>query len=212
LETAGIKASVAVDNEIEIMVDSLDRGERMGILKENKKSLTVDERIWENSIHVVLGNYPKEDDLVKRNAMGILDGYHNPEYECTWFDWLWTTFHRGSGPLDTIQVYLDGCGCFVFAKRIATFPGGLKIDLQKAVALTVAHEIGHALGMNHYSQYATYNVMYPNVYEAFTKPFEWRYFREFSKKSLDGRYSNEAWDGMNLRHVVGINTVNLKEF
>jgi hypothetical protein len=141
--------------------------------------------------------------------MGIVDMY--PEsfenFNC------WQTMHQGSGGLEFSSPFLDSVGCFVFAERIENYPSKTMTTTQ-AISLVAAHEIGHALGMWHYPEY--YNgyhephVMIENIANAFNVTNGFEMYNQFLHKTLDGSYDidNYQRDGMNMRHVLGINCVN----
>jgi hypothetical protein len=119
----------------------------------------------------------------------------------------------GSGGLEFSSPFLDSVGCFVFADRIENYPNK-KMTTNQAVALTTAHEIGHASGMWHYPEYYgdshEPHVMIENIANAFVAVNGFDIYNQYLHKTLDGSYDidNFQKDGMNMRHVLGINCVN----
>jgi hypothetical protein len=202
LYTAGIDTvnSIFIGDEITTMPDSTTRQQRMGMLFENKDSLTTEQRIWLNKIHVILGSKGE------KGHMGINELY--PPSDDTFN--FWQTMHLGSGEIEFSSPFLDSVGCFVFVDRILEYPGR-QLELNRAIALVTAHEIGHALGMWHYPDW---NEDHHIMIESFATPFMmlagFDQYGRFASKTLDGSYdvNNYASDGMNTRNILGINCVN----
>jgi hypothetical protein len=207
LVTAGIHAEVLIDSQIPSgeMPDTVGRHDRMALLARHKNPVdpfTTEDRRWHNSIHVILGSEGRGDTI------GITEMYPESGIFNKWY-----TMHRGSGDVSYSAPFLDSVGCFVFTKSIQEFPG-LALELNRAIALAAAHEIGHALGMAHYNYIPDVgpikNVMYFPIWNAFTAQNGFELYGFFDKRTLNGDFDigDLPNDGMNIRNILGIDCVN----
>jgi len=146
--------------------------------------------------------------------------------------------HKATGGFDSYTVgnytylgcqgYLDSVGCTVFSARLNELLNPLnQITLYEAIGLVMAHELGHAVGMEHTDEHS--QPWLPQIgcmswYFPFDVPdmilADYDYFIRGSLDDCDDdgnpyylqnfeitvRYHND-YDAMDLRDILGINNV-----
>jgi len=184
---------------------TLNREQRMSILRRY--------RTYPYAIHVIFG--PKIDATSwpeKKEVGGICVEFWQYYFEVVYPDSPHLTRlymeHYSSGGTDLFaEDSLNSTGCYVFYDYFDEIYI-TQDSLVMACALTMAHEIGHALGMHHTNAFGDEGVMYSVLY---TKPLNYWSRNFFLLGSLDDCDNKENPDGkggaLNIREILGRDVV-----
>jgi hypothetical protein len=214
LGTAGINAFIGVDQQITTMGENLTYELREPIFISTRNYFSNDPLHTSNyppRIHVILGT--TTDNLTQ---IGITDNYRKSMTSGT-------NYSIESVKWANDRAKLDKVGCFICAKTVWNgYINWSYTDKQlRAIALTTAHEIAHALGMGHCGLPAnqeTVNIMSPDLGALFNVTDGWSDHSKFLASWLNGsdNYLTRPGDlqlgaGVNTRHKLGVDCVNIME-
>lgn len=208
LHTAGIDTSgcIIVDAPLSDAY-GYTREDRMKLLATNRLELPNQGLTGFRYIHVILGRGKQNNDYWGICEMYPASGNIN----------LWKSMHLSSGGESFAKPFLDSVGCFVYAKEIDDYlyplPPQGRMTIRSAIALIIAHELGHAFGLEHIDKDHDGNPI-PNVMntdvaqKALTSPAGLVEYGKFDERTLDGSATPICTDGLNLRHLLGVDCVN----
>lgn len=202
LNTGGFKVEITIH-------DGLNIGSNDGQLlmlyqnrKEIKKTLS-ETRTWKEYIHAILATDHSNNDLY-----GITMQYYDepPNGE----GWTHLDCARGaSGMSDQNpsykRQYLDSTGCMIFVKNIEQASlGNTTWNTNKAIGWTLAHEIGHAIGIAAHNPGKS--IMSPTPFTNSTAFFD--QYDEFGEWELYDNRSDRRL-AINLRDILGRDNIDI---
>lgn len=224
IETTGVRCNIIVD-------EALSEGTNPGQMPQfidihNAKQVftllastrTMNDDLWESRIHLVLANDGTYPDIF--GCWGFMQELHYKGINI--IDMLYIS----SG--ESYSYFNDRVGAIAYAGRFHNKPElHPKVTDREGIALAAAHEIGHCLGLWHYPKDTSIpvfmNIMDP-IYDI-DYDDAWSERSHFEEKTLCGDHDNGSgyphseespngyiWDGMNTRHIIGINRTALDEY
>jgi len=226
IETTGVRCNIIVD-------EALSEGTNPGQMPQfidihNAKQVftllastrTMNDDLWESRIHLVLANDGTYPDIF--GCWGFMQELHYKGINI--IDMLYIS----SG--ESYSYFNDRVGAIVYAGRFHYNPEfHPKVTDREGIALAAAHEIGHCLGLWHYPYSAQNNVGYNVMDPAFDfsdEGYDYDHYDQFEPKTLCGDYDDGkdykfgptphpggySWDGLNTRHIIGINRTAQDEY
>jgi hypothetical protein len=194
-----------IDDEIDVMDHQLTRQRCKHYLREY--------RDYNDAIHIIIG---KETDPLWVSAIGILIQY--------WDNGTGTVgepgfnhdscAHYASGHPTYTREYLDSSGIIIFGDELpATIGAGWGANHVQPLAVCIAHEIGHALGLTKHWDIPPDDKGVMDIVGDFNSSL-YSDYNYFDKDTwVNGRLSGE-WglylkhsNAMSTRRVIGINTI-----
>ncbi len=209
------------------MSNSLNRKDRLELYRLTRNST--------RAIHLILGTATDPNDYPKKQpnrvTLGFTDDYGgyfrgNPDtvgglgMDSDSADILCAKYATVGDSMKNAQYYLNSTGCFVSMKTLIHNHPSLLDSTEirnKAIAICAAHEIGHALGLNHWNyQYADSNkeeknLMFWEFEEDSLGKHDFLIFEHLrgyaERDSLGQSLEENGRYGLNTFSILGRNTV-----